>query len=299
VNRTGAALVVALLVLLVLEGVVLGAVYLTVQERRIADNGVTTLRLRLAGEAAARAAAATWPPGLDSLAAGELSRETVALGTDGLVMRTRYQRIDDALVLVFAEAAEPPPRAGRARAALLIEPPLLPERLLPLAALAAGAGVALGSRALVAATAGASCADDPADSPDAVRLPSAGALQREPGATLEGPTRTVALEAWWSGVIAGARAALPAVADTTAPGVIAVVGDLTVPRDAVIRGVVLVDGALVLGAGAVIEGVVVATGPIEVQGTIRFSSCAARTAIRAAGLHRPRVYALRPSVPAF
>jgi hypothetical protein len=301
VNRTGAALVLALLVLLVLEGVVLGTVYLTVQERRIADNGITALRLRLAAESAARAAAATWPAALDSLAPNALSRENVTTDDGGLRVRSRYQRVDSALVLVFAEAAEPPPRAGRARAALLIQPPLLPETRLPEAALSAGATVKLRGGALLTSAALPACADDSLGAPDALRLPAPELLERDAGAAVVGPTRIAPLAPEWAGLIAAIAAQLdPLRADSVSDAaVIAIDGDLTVAANSAFRGIILVTGSVTIEAGAVIDGIVLSAGPIEVNGTIRFSPCAARQAIRAAGLHRPRAYPLRSAVPAF
>jgi hypothetical protein len=300
-NRAGAALVLALLVLLVLEGVVLGAVYLTVQERRVAHNGLIALRLRLAAESAARRAAGLWPSALDSLAVGELARDILATTADGLALRTVYQRIDSTLFLVFAEAGEPPPRAGRARAALLVQPPLLTDRLLPDAAIATGAAMTLGSEARLSAISETPCPDDSIGFvPDAVRMPDPGQLAREPGAVVEGATRTALLESSWPRRIAAVAAVLSLAADSaTRTGVIAIIGDLTIPATATVRGVVLVDGALMLEAGAVVSGLVVATGPVEVHGTIRFSACDARHAIRDAGLNRPRAYGPRATVPAF
>jgi hypothetical protein len=306
VNRDGAALVLALLVLLVLEAVVLGTLYLTVQERRIAHNGVTALRLRLAAESAARAAAATLPAALDSLVAGAISRETIATGDGGLVLRTVYQRVDTVLVLAFAEAAEPPPRAGRARAALLVEPPLLPLQRIPDAALTAGAAVRLRDRASLAATSEPACEHDTERSADALRLPALHLLQRDAGALVDGTTAMIPLTSDWAALIARIAATLRSARvdtsyhDTTdASGVIAVDGDLTLPANAAVRGVLLVSGSLLIEPGAVVDGIVLATGPIDVHGTIRFSSCAARAAIRAAGLHRPRTYSMRTSIAAF
>jgi hypothetical protein len=300
VTRAGAALVLAILVLLVLEGVVLGTVYLTVQERRIADNGVTALRLRLAAESGARAAAAMWPAALDSLPPNALTRESVTTESGGLIVRSRYQRVDSALILVFAEAAEPPPRAGRARAALLIQPPLLPEMRLPQAALTAGTNVKLGSGARIDAAPEPGCEDD-FGAPDALRLPASELLLRDAGAALVGPTRVAPFAPEWTRLIAAISAQLdPLSADSlAAAAVIAVDGDLTVAANSAFSGIILVTGSLVIEPGAVIDGIVLPVGPAEVNGTIRFSPCAARHAIRAAGLHRPRAHPLRNAVPAF
>jgi hypothetical protein len=300
VKRAGAALVLALLVLLVLEGVVLGTVYLAVQERRIADNGITTLRLRLAAEAAARAAAAVWPVALDSLP-GALSPEVRSAGAGGVVLRTVYQRIDSTLVLAFAEAAEPPPRAGRARASLLLQPPLLSEQRIPPAALIAGAAVKLGDGAQLAAASETACASETNPAPDALRLPAHDLLVRAPGVAIVGTTTIAPFAPDWTTLIARLAAVSPPRSPHVAGGsaVIAVAGDLTIPANTAVRGLVLVTGTLVVEAGAIIDGIVLAAGPIEVNGTIRFSACAARDAVHAAGLHRPRAYPLRASVPAF
>jgi hypothetical protein len=189
---------------------------------------------------------------------------------------------------------------------LLIQPPLLPDGLLPSAALTAGAAVTLGPRALLAATSEPPCPHDSTRAPDALRLPAPQLLQRHPGATLDGTIALAALAPEWTALVDRLAAHLRppgadgAHADTMGgSGVIAVDGDYTVRAGAVLRGVILVSGTLSIEADAVVHGVVLAAGPVELQGTIRFSPCAAAEVIRAAGLLRPRPYPLRPSVPAF
>src|SRR5687768_6101314 len=67
--RSGAALVFALLLLVVLDCVVLGTLHIALLERRTADNAGAALRLRFAAESAVRSAMARWPAALDTITA--------------------------------------------------------------------------------------------------------------------------------------------------------------------------------------------------------------------------------------
>jgi hypothetical protein len=309
-TRAGAALVLSLLIMLVLECAVLGTVYLTLQERRLADNATLALRLRLAAESAVTEAAAQWPAALDTIRRGAVIARAAAQ-RDGLIASATWQRVDSTLVLVFAEAMQPAPLLGRARAARLIEPPLVPLYRLPAATLSTGGTVRVRSGAHVTAVPAQPCPDDSVGSADALRLAGATSLTLDDPLALVG---TVAAVPPANGLLANAQrvaAVVPvfAMADSmtgtfvmhghTGSGVVAVAGDPTIAADAQFAGLVLVTGAISVEPGAIIDGVIVAGGDVDIAGTLRLSRCAAVAAVRTQRLHFPRPHARRHVIPAF
>ena len=306
-RRAGAALVLALLVLLVLECVVVGMLHLTQLERRLADNGTTALRLRLAAETAARIAAGAWPTVLDTMPLGSLAAASSAITNDGLATTALYQRIDSSLVLVFGEAKEPAPRYGLARAALLVGPPLLSESMLPAAALSVGTDARVHSSGVIAVQPNPGCPDSLAAA--ALQIPDPARLRLDAGGTLAGNIDIATLNAAWLTRTRAIAAVIPSPTSTDSvgrivysgngSGILALDGDLVVAANAAFHGVVLVTGSLTIEAGAILDGVVLVLGTADIVGMVNFSRCSARAAIQAAGLQWPRPHASRTAIPAF
>src|SRR5690606_25841825 len=113
-RRPGAALILAIVIVVVIQCLVVGTLHLAMQEHRLATNGATTLRLRLAAEAALRTAPDRWRPALDSLAMGTADSVHAVVSPDGMIRSAGVVRIDTALYLISGTAAESAPRSGRA-----------------------------------------------------------------------------------------------------------------------------------------------------------------------------------------
>src|SRR5690606_28312062 len=132
-RRSGAALILALLAIVVLDCIILGTLHLALQENRIANNRSSVLQLRLDADGGARRALAFWSEQLDTLPPGAAHRVQVpAAITPGAVVHV--ERLDQHLYMIESVAAEPAPRAGRATSRLLLTPPALPPDAEPAAA---------------------------------------------------------------------------------------------------------------------------------------------------------------------
>jgi hypothetical protein len=127
VRRDGSSLALVVVVMLVLDCVILGTLHLAMLERGLAANATQVLRLRFAAEGAAATALTPWQSRFDSLQHG-VALEFPVQGPDGGVLLTAaVERIGDALLHVRATATLPPPAGGRATAAALFLPPVLPD----------------------------------------------------------------------------------------------------------------------------------------------------------------------------
>lgn len=303
-RRTGAALVMALLLLVVLDCIVLGTLHISLQEHRIGQNRRGVLQLRLDAESALRQIAGTWPEAFDSVVAG--GHITVRV-PDIPAAHVDAERLGEDLYVLDAAAVEPAPRAGRATARLLVRPPVLPRGSDPAAApLSAGALV----RVLPAGTLtiGASACD--ASPPDhAVLLSASASLIVEPGGIVQAPaglladgslttdfTRLAALSADRAGVsvVSG-----DTVVQEVSAGILIVDGNLTLDAGARHDGLVIVRGSLTLGAGAVLVGAAQALGGAVLGGELRWDRCVVEDLVEAARFRSATPAGARPRLPSF
>ena len=304
-HRRGAALVIALVVLVIIECVIVGTMHVALMERRVADNVLLAARLRLAAGSTARAAAVQWVPALDSLAPG--SRLLVYADSAGqLLAHATAEGLGRGLLLVRATVEQQPPGHGRTAAAVIVVPPALPAGVDPAAAALTAAAVAVTDGAAVVAEAG-ECGGDVA-----VRL-AGGALDAAAGATVTGLITSI--EGEWMVTSDIARLATAAAAarspdgvlfvDGTAriedafTGVVIASGDVIVSEGGRAGGLIIAGGSVVIEDGAMVEGAVHAAGLADIRGSIRLDACAVHDALTASGLHRPRAFPGRPWIPAF
>jgi hypothetical protein len=127
--REGSSLILTLVVLIVLDCVILGTLHMAVLEHRVSVNAGDALRLRLAARSAASTALLPWPVALDSVVPGTPLMLGAALTPDGVAVRTTAELLAGTLVFVRSEAWLPATGDGRAVAALLAVPPVLPRGL--------------------------------------------------------------------------------------------------------------------------------------------------------------------------
>lgn len=307
--RPGTALVLALLFVLVLECVVIGTVHLALLERRLADNGSTALRLRLAAESGVRAGLHQWPAAADSLPADSWPLD-MAVGTtpDGDSLAVTVQRIAQHDYIVRAEARGAGRGHARAVASLLVRPPALPIGVeIAAGAVSAGGALHAGPGAHISAgTAG--CATVGA----ALLLAAPDEAHFDTGAVVDGVIGPfdaandigTFFDRMFHILAVQVQPALRVLSgdvlvDDRFDGVILVDGALTVAADAIIRGLVLVRGPLVLESGALVQGAVHVTGDAVIRGRVDFDACSAHTALSSAALRQPSPHPLRAWLPAY
>jgi hypothetical protein len=311
-NRDGGALVVAFVLLLVIDCVVLGTVHLALLERRLAGNAVAALRLRLAAESAARTAAVPWLPAFDSLTDGGARPLDPAAAPEGVRVHARIERLSAELFLVRAEATEPVPAPGRAEAALLLLPPVLPHGANPAPAALSASGAYVGG-VVDAGEVEAGAAHCANGDPAAILLGQADALRLASSATVRGGIGVLddplTGEARLARILATAANAADGVLLRFAPaelrfegagsGTLVVAGSLTFAAGAAFTGLVVVGGDLLVEEGASVRGAVHAAGHAEIHGTLTFDACSVATAVDRAGLDTPRPHAHRAWIPTF
>lgn len=317
-DRQGAALVLALLILVILDCIVIGALHLSLQEHRIGASRSMLLRLRLDAESGARLALGEWSARIDTMPTG--SHYRIAVLVDGTATAVVHiERLDDLLFLVHSAAAEPEPRAGRASARLLITPPPLPPGIDPAGApLAAAGAVHVGSTGALRLPATTDC--------NAAGNTTYAALVTHPfpwiidaGARLDGAQGTltqpsviaaydriarlargrthVTIVDGDTTIQAGAEASVERVARGPVPYVLLVGGSLRLEAGVVLSGLILTRGAVTLDAGASVDGAVHAGGNAIIAGTIELNPCAVARAVDTAGLDRPSPAGARAWLP--
>ncbi|MBR9989780.1 MAG: hypothetical protein KFH98_08505, partial [Gemmatimonadetes bacterium] len=183
-RRPGAALILALLAIVVLDCIVLGTLHLALQEQRIGANRVTVLQLRLDAESGVRQALGLWNESIDTIPAGSAGRIALpAAQTAGAAVQ--IERLSDHVFLIESVTAEAPPRVGRAVARLLVEPPPLQPNVDPAPApLSSGGAVHLLASSSVITSPPPDCPAAPAQYSVLAPLPG---VTIEPGATLDAP----------------------------------------------------------------------------------------------------------------
>jgi hypothetical protein len=310
--RSGGALALALIVLLVIDCVVLGIVHLAMLERRLADNAATALRLRLAAESAARVAAVAWSPALDSLAPGGSAQLLLAV-TDphGVSATAAIERLSAVLFLVRTAARLPDPRPGRASAALLLVVPALSEAMDPAAAALTAATARVTPTGSIDAGNG-ECTHDPVPAARLLRTDDFAVI--EPGTvhgsvvplddplTLTGQLPRI-LAAAANTAALGERELLftpgDLLFDDTGAGVIVAGGSVTFAAGSSFSGLVIAAGSFVLSEDAAIRGAAHVLGSAELRGSLVLDACAVLSAVGATGLRRPRPLAERAWLPWF
>ncbi|MGH7448317.1 MAG: hypothetical protein ACRELT_12190 [Longimicrobiales bacterium] len=300
-RRPGAALVMALLMIVVLDCIVLGTLRLSLQEHRLAANRSSVLQLRLDAESGAKRALGLWTADIDSLPVGAGHRIAFPpLQTPGSAVQV--ERVAEQLFLVESTAVEPAPRVGRASARLLVFPPALPTGVDPAPAPASAAGVihVLGT-GLITTSAPAGCIEVPP--PNSILGPSFG-ITIDAGATLDAPIGALgprALSRSFDRIrdLWPAPVPLDSTLSIDAAGALLVSGDFTVAAGIEFRGLVIAGGSVTLEPGAVIRGAVHAAGALTVAGTVAWDPCAVADGIEQWGLDRPNPAGSRAWLPAF
>lgn len=317
-DRRGAALVLALLILVMLDCIVIGALHLSLQEHRIGTSRSMLLRLRLDAESGARLALGHWSARIDSMPIGSQHRIAVTVGRAGTA-DVRVERLGEYLFLVHSTAAETEPRVARASARLLLSPTPLPPGIDPAAAPLSAAGtVHVLSTGELRVPAPTDC-DPPGNTTYAALVThpftwivDAGAVVDAPSGPLTQPSAITAYDRIAG--LAGSRAsATIATGDTTirtgtaadsqgvgtgpAPHVLMVGGSLTISAGVALRGLVLSRGAITIEAGASVDGAVHAGGNATIAGSITLDRCAVARAVDASGLDRPSPSGSRAWLP--
>lgn len=309
-SRRGAALVVAIVVLVVIDCIVVGTVHLAILERRLADNGALALRLRLAAESAARLAAADWSAAIDSIMQGDAPTITSMMRTaDGFDTHSTVERLNDGLFLVRATARQPAPGPGRANAAILVVPPAFRHDTDPAAAALTAATALIGAAGTVD-TGHAECGDADAM---AVRLTGARAPDVHDDASLNGaavymvPDESLVRDL--PRVAAAIAAAAPhdlmtfvdgdVLIDEDMAGVLVATGGITIAAATTFRGLLIGGGSLTIDPTAALHGAAHVAADAAIHGLVRLDTCAIDDVVRATALHRPRPLPERPWIPAF
>jgi hypothetical protein len=299
-RRAGAALVLAILLLVVLDCIIIGALQVAAQQRRIAGSRLQLLRAQLVAESALRRALVEWPQ--EPLPPGTSLRRT--LQDDGILVLTIFEGMgaDLALLTAFATPASGPPT--RYSAALLARPPAVPPDTDLSGAALSAASVFLSGSALISADPPSTCT-----APDAPAIRTDGAVMLEAGAAIEGtvgprdvaPLQVLDRIAARAGVNAAelAVAAADTILDGPGAGVLIAGGIVIIASDAHFDGLILARGGLSIEAGAALRGAVHVAGDARVSGTVRRDPCAVAAALAAAQLTAARPVRGRSWVPAF
>lgn len=301
-RRTGAALVLALLAIIVLDCIVLGTLHIAMQEHRIGANRSALLQLRLDTEGGARRALGYWTAEIDSMPLGGSHRIAFPASVTAPA-QVEIERIDERLFLVESLTAELPPRMGRARARVLLRPPALPPAteaaLVPVTS-AGPVHITASGRVTISPTAG--CAAAP---PTYSVHVQSHALTTDPGAFLEAPAAPSGpqpvLDAFER--LAELAPVLVAEADsvltTDAAGVLLARGSITLNGTAEFRGLLVAHGSITIGPEAAVIGAVHARAGVTLAGMVQWDGCVVQNAIEASRLNRPTEAAPRAWLPAF
>jgi hypothetical protein len=302
--RPGAALVLALLLLVVLDCIVLGTLHLALQEHRIGSNRADALRLRIVAENAIREGLGFWSGAVDSMASGSPGRMLLQTGAAA----ARVERLGEHLFLIAAEAREPAPRVGRAAARLLVHPPALPRDIdAAPAPLSANGRVHVLASGIVTAQAAPECTP-PARAASSILTRSPFDVVADAGALLDGapglsgPRQILTV---LDRLIALSRhhrvlsVSTDTVLSSDATGVLVIDGSLTIAAGVHIRGLIVARGSISIEPGSAVTGAVHAGSDAVVAGTVQWSPCAVADAVSAARLTLPRAAGRRAWVPAF
>jgi hypothetical protein len=274
--RDGGSLAATVIVLLVLDCVILGTLHLAMLERAMAGSAIDTLRLRLAGDEGLAVVIAGWDARLDSLPPAGVAPIATVPGTDGVAVRVTAERRAPLVVLLRATASLPAPRFGRATAALLVVPPLLPPEFSAGGApVHAADGVELGPDGLVTGPGGEISA-----AADAIQrmTAAAGLLHGRQGVVIQPGGSPV---------------------DTSCTGVVFSAGDVTIQAGTVVTGLLISAGDVRIEPGAAVVGAVLAGGHVHVAGAVHFDALTVSAAIAAARLAEPVPLPGRGRLPAF
>jgi hypothetical protein len=296
-QRSGAALILAILLLVVLDCIIIGVLQIAAQQRRIAESRLHTVRGVRTAESALRIILADWPH--DS--AGPVN---VTAQHEGLMVTTRIDPVGDGLVLLTGIAASADGRSGHHAASLLAHPPVVGRDTdLAAAALSADA-VLVGAMGLVSAVPPLSCT---ATAAPAIRAD--GPITIHPGGTITG---TVAaqdslplqlLDRIAARAAANSTALSVAAGDTLiehrSTGVVVAGGSVIIASDAQFDGLVLAAGRIIVEAGAAVRGALHGGGEAVVLGHVHRDPCSVAAAVTAAGLTRARPLRGRSWIPAF
>jgi hypothetical protein len=322
-DRRGAALVLALLLLVVLDCIVIGALHLSLQEHRIGVNRAMLLRLRLDAESGARLALAYWSARFDSLHVGSQYRVAIPEAGGGRA-DVNIERLGDRLFLIQSIAAEPQPRAGRSSARLLVMPPALPDGIDPAAApLSAASEVHVLATGMLDADVSAKCGA-PAGAAYAALITGPTPLQADDGAQIDGMIglfrrpnliveydriAEIAAGTPFITIVPGdttlragdasGTAGLASGSDHTEPvsQVLLVGGTLNIAGGTAFRGLIIARGSVTIEAGASVHGAVHAAGTATIAGAVRLDTCAVSGAVQESGMDRPRPAGSRAWLP--
>jgi hypothetical protein len=315
-SRPGAALAVAIVVLVLVECIVVAMVHAAMLERRAGSNVETALRLRLAAEAAANQAVARWTPAMDSLLLPGARLQLAPApdgGPHGIATTVRLERLFGGVFLVEAQAGIPQLPAARGSAALAVMAPLLAtDADIGTAALTA-ASTTITTSGSVGVTSGDPASPCPAPGAAAIALADlAGLVVANPasavGAVIEADPDALITRDLPRMRAAAARAARDSllrfwpdrmrVVDGI-DGVVVAGRDLVIATGAALRGVVIVAGDLVVEEGAIIVGAAHVAGHAHIAGRIMLDACAADSAAQAARLRHARPLHGRRSLSGF
>lgn len=307
-DRRGAALVIALLLLVILDCIIIGTLQLSLQEHRLGANGSVLLQLRLDAESGLRRALAVWSLDIDSmLIGGEHSIAVPRAGTGPVSVD--IERLHDRLFLIRSVAAEPAPRAGRVAARLLVVPPALPPGTDPAPAPLSSAGIVrilptgvIDPDAAPGCAAGARAHYAILMTDPLALIVDAGAQPGAAPGSLSRPSIAAALDRV-TGLIAGSGTVGFATADTViaadAAGALIVLGDLSIRGGATFRGLIIARGVVTLESGSFIRGAVHTGGGAVVGGEIQWDPCAVADAVAVSGLDKPLAAGARGWLPTF
>jgi hypothetical protein len=271
----GGSLVATVIVLLVLDCVILGTLHLAMLERAMAGSAIDTLRLRLAADEGLAVVIAGWDARLDSLPPAGVSPISTVPGTDGVAVTVTAERRAPLVVLLRATASLPAPRFGRATAALLVVPPLLPPGFSGDAPIYAAGGVEFGPEGVVTGAGGEISA-----AADAIQriTAAAGLLHGREGIVIQPSGSPV---------------------DMSCTAVVFSAGNVTIQAGAVMTGLLIATGDVRIEPGAAVMGAVLAGGHVHVAGVVHFDALTVTEAIATARLAEPVPLPGRGRLPAF
>lgn len=302
-RRAGAALILAILAIIVLDCIVLGMLNLALQEQRIGSNRSVILQLRLDADGGIRRALASWTPAIDTMPIGSAARmHFPPARTAGALVSV--ERLDAHLFILESLASETPPRFGRASARLLVRPPALPPAIDPAPAPASSSGpVQVRATGAVSAVAPAQCAATA--SPYSILAPPF-SITLEPGASVDAPTGLPPQPALVSEFTRLEALALPpftAEGDSTitadAAGLLIVDGNVRISGSAVFTGLLVASGSVTIDQEAAVYGAIHAAAGLSVAGRIGWDPCAVAAAVDESGSSRPHQAGNRAWLPGF
>ena len=304
--RSGAALIFALLLLVVLDCVIIGTVHLAMLERRIADNATAALRLRVAAESIVRATLAAWPDALDTLRTGVPITGAHGVTADGYVQRASIERLAGDLFAVRGTAEETS-GTGRSAALLIVTPPAFPPR----SELATAAVSVRGTAQVSGSITAGPTADCPANPSVALRVTALDRLAMHEDA-VDGDVAYYPSSDDYSVLIPQAIRRLRGHSggelrivsgdlhlDAAFNGVLVIDGNLTIPAGVEVTGLILASGTVILETGASVTGALHAGGDVSIPGAVTLDACTVERLIGRTRLMAPRPAPTRAWLPAF